>query len=93
MRKPRLAIHLPPDIKATYDKTAGLMGIAASRFIATLLTESEPSIKAMQKPLEDALTGKQEALEGISTLLDDLKGQATEHQVEILKAKGNDSEV
>ncbi len=93
MRKPRLAIHLPPDIKATYDKTAGLMGIAASRFMATLLTESEPSIKAMQKPLEDALTGKQEALEGISTLLDDLKGQATEHQVEILKAKGKDSEV
>jgi hypothetical protein len=93
MRKPRLAIHLPPDIKATYDKTAGLMGIAASRFIATLLTESEPSIKAMQKPLEDALTGKQEALEGISTLLDDLKGQATEHQVEILKAKAKDSEV
>jgi hypothetical protein len=47
----------------------------------------------MQKPLEDALTGKQEALDGISTLLDDLKGQATEHQVEILKAKGKDSEV
>jgi hypothetical protein len=93
MRKPRLAIHLPPDIKATYDKTAGLMGIAASRFIATLLTESEPSIRAMQKPLEDALTGKQEALEGISTLLDDLKGQATEHQVEILKAKSKDGEV
>jgi uncharacterized protein Yka (UPF0111/DUF47 family) len=85
MRKPRLAVHLAPDIKATYEYTAGLMGIPASRFIATLLTESEPSIKALQKPLEQALTGKQEALTGISELMDDIKEQADEHQYELLQ--------
>jgi hypothetical protein len=85
MRKPRMGIYLEPDVKATYEQTAGLMGIAASRFIATLLTESEPTIKAMQKPLEQALTGKKEALQGMSEMMDDIKEQADEHQYELLQ--------
>jgi uncharacterized protein Yka (UPF0111/DUF47 family) len=85
MPNPRVALHLPPQIKATYDQTAKLMGVATSRFIATLLIESEPSIKAMQKPLEQALTGKQEALKGMSDLMDDIKEQADEHQYELLQ--------
>jgi hypothetical protein len=47
----------------------------------------------MQVPLKTALSSKKEALAGISTLLDDLKDQATEHQMEILKGKSRDSEV
>jgi hypothetical protein len=80
IRNKRLAISLTPDIKSIYEKTAGLMGIPASTFISTLLTESAPSIKAMQKPLRSALKDKQHALTGISELIDDLKEEATEHQ-------------
>jgi hypothetical protein len=93
MRKPRMGIYLESDIKSIYDETADLMGIPTSRFIAQLLNESAPSIKAMQVPLKTALSSKKEALAGISTLLDDLKDQATEHQMEILKGKSKDSKV
>jgi hypothetical protein len=82
-RNKRLAINLMPDITATYVKTAGLMGVPAATFIAKLLTESEPSVRAMQKPLKAALTGKQEALLGMSELVDDLKGQAEEKQIDL----------
>jgi hypothetical protein len=85
MRKGRMAIYLEPDIKATYEATAALMGIPASRFVASLLTESEPSIKDMQAPLKAALTGKQQALTGMSGLIDDLKEQADEKQLDILE--------
>ncbi len=85
-RKPRLSIQLDQNIKSTYEETAGLMGIPASRFIVQLLTESEPAIKAMQKPLKTALSGKKRALGQLSGMIDDLKEEANEHQMDILDA-------
>jgi antitoxin component of RelBE/YafQ-DinJ toxin-antitoxin module len=88
-RKPRLSIQLDQNIKSTYEQTAGLMGIPASQFIRQLLTESEPSIKAMQGPLKTALKGKNTALKQLSGMMDGLKEEATEHQMDILDAVSN----
>jgi hypothetical protein len=88
-RKPRLSIQLDQNIKSTYEETAGLMGIPASRFIVQLLTESEPAIKAMQEPLKTALSGKNKALGQLSGLMDDLKQQADDKQMDILDEVSN----
>jgi hypothetical protein len=89
MRRPRFSIQLDQNIKSTYEETAALMGIPASRFISTLLTESEPSIKAMQEPLKEALTSKNNALKQLSGLMGGLKEEATEHQMDILDVVSN----
>jgi hypothetical protein len=84
-RDQRLAISLAPEIKLIYQETAGLMGIPASTFIARVLAESAPSIKAMQEPLKAALTSKKQALKGMNVLIDGLKVKADEKQLDILE--------
>lgn len=73
-RKPRarIALYIEPSIKIIYDETAALMGIPTSRFVAQLLNESSPAIKAMQKPLKTAYTGKNKALSEINEIQQDL---------------------
>jgi antitoxin component of RelBE/YafQ-DinJ toxin-antitoxin module len=89
MRRPRFSIQLDQNIKSTYDETAALMGITASRFISTLLTESEPSIKAMQEPLQEALTSKKKALKQLSGMMGGMKSEIDEHQMDILDVVSN----
>jgi hypothetical protein len=75
----RVALSVPDSVRDTYQETADLMGIPMSRFIANLLVESAPSVKALQKPLK---TAKQSINEKYSVLLA-MQEMANEHQVDI----------
>jgi hypothetical protein len=88
-RPPRIALVMPEPHKTIYAETAALMGIPMSVFIAQMLVEASPTIKAMQEPLKTALAGKKEALNQLSGLMDDVKQEATEHQLDILDTNNN----
>jgi hypothetical protein len=88
-RPPRIALVLPEPHKTIYAETAALMGIPMSVFIGQMLIEASPTIKGMQEPLKTALTGKKEALNQLSGMMDGLKEEATEHQLDILDTLNN----
>jgi antitoxin component of RelBE/YafQ-DinJ toxin-antitoxin module len=82
-RKSRIALTIDHSVKNTYYKTAELMGIPAATFIANLLNEAEPSIKAMQKPLLSAKNDQLKAITEMDDLMSGISTEVKEHQLEM----------
>lgn len=49
---PRIAVTLPADVKAVYERAGAVMGISASRYIASLLIESSPAVEELSAIIE-----------------------------------------
>jgi hypothetical protein len=74
-RTKRIAIALAPEISQLYVDTAKLMGMPASRLMASLLVDAAPAIKAMQKPLKTALKDKERAFTEMTDTLTGINNQ------------------
>lgn len=79
-RTPRIAIALAPEISQMYVDTAKLMGMPASRLMASLLVDAAPAIKAMQKPLRTALNDKERAFTEMTDTLTGINNQVDENR-------------
>ena len=76
-KHPRLAISLQPQHKVVYEEIAQLLGVPTSSFIASMLVEATPNMRTFRDGL------KKDKLKGMSTMLDNIKTQVDEKQLDI----------
>ena len=67
-KNPRVALSLPADVKATYERYAAVLGVPASRAMANILIESNSAIQEVTDALELSSNPAQ-ALAAMSSVL------------------------
>tara|TARA_R100001129_G_C5300667_1_gene242468 strand:+ start:587 stop:865 length:279 start_codon:yes stop_codon:yes gene_type:complete len=87
-KNPRVAITLPEETKRLYERAGELMGVSASKYIASILTEASPGVQELIALLEkrgekvDTLVGlsklSREVADELQTdLVDEIAAQKT----------------
>jgi hypothetical protein len=82
-KHPRVAITIPQKYKATYDEAAALMGMPTSKFILEMLIESEPTVKALHKPLKHIQKLRSGASSDAAQVLKEMDSGASKMQIDI----------
>jgi hypothetical protein len=82
-KHPRVAITIPQKYKATYDEAAALMGMPTSKFILEMLIESEPTVKALHKPLKRIQKLRSGAKADMAQVLTEIGSETDKMQIDI----------
>lgn len=86
--KPRLALTLPDDLKATLDAFAEATGRPTSSAIVALLTELQPQLEGLTKVLKSARQGNVSAAKRhLTHMFGDTLGELMQHQLELPATK------
>lgn len=67
IKNPRVAITLPEETKRLYERAGELMGVSASKYIASILIEASPGVQELIALLEKRESSV-ETLVGLSKL-------------------------
>ena len=62
-KQKRIALTVPPELKADLDRTAKLLGVTTTSFIIDILEESQPTVRQIGDAVEAAKNNPVDALE------------------------------
>lgn len=80
-KKPRLAVTLSPESRASLERLSKASGIAASQFISQIVHDAIPVIDAMTRSFEEAKKSPQRAAEIMRDLITHAQVEAAQHQL------------